>query len=177
VTFVVLFLLAVIWAIYLASWLKSRGEHRSVNSISSFNKHLSVLERTSPARQGVSAVPNRAPAGSVGYGPATYGMATYGMGRPPSVMTRSEARRRRRDVLFALGGAVLITLMLTVVLGGPFLWLQLLADALLVGYVVLLVRSQRLAVERRSKVRYLPPVGVGDMDPAYLVPQSASANY
>ena len=47
VTFVVLFLLAVIWAVYLASWIRSRSEHRSVNSISSFNKHLSVLERTS----------------------------------------------------------------------------------------------------------------------------------
>jgi hypothetical protein len=162
---VVLFLLAVVWAIYLASWLKNRGEHRSVNSISSFNKHLSVLERTSPARQGVvSRSQGSAPVG-------------YGLVRRPSVMTRSEARRRRRDVLFALAGAVLVTLMFTVVLGGPFVWLQLITDVLFVGYVVLLLRTQRLAVERRNKVRYLPPVGVGDMEPSYLVPQSASANY
>jgi hypothetical protein len=168
VTFVVLFLLAVIWAIYLASWLKSRGEHRSVNSISSFNKHLSVLERTSPARQGVSTGPSR---------PQSSAAVGYGLVRRPAVMTRNEARRRRRDVLFALGGAVLVTLMLTVVVGGSFVWLQLLADVLFAGYVVLLLHTQRLAVERRNKVRYLPPVAVGDMEPSYLVPQSASANY
>ena len=46
----VLFLLAVVWAIYIASWARSRTEHRSVNSISSFTKHLSVLERTTPGR-------------------------------------------------------------------------------------------------------------------------------
>jgi hypothetical protein len=172
---VVLFLLAVVWAIYLASWLKNRGEHRSVNSISSFNKHLSVLERTSPARQGVPSVASRGPASSSVLG--GYPQVSHGLGRPPSVMTRSEARRRRRDVLFALGGAVLVTLMLTVVVGGPFVWVQLLADALLVGYVVLLLRTQRLAVERRSKVRYLAPVTVGEVEPAYLVPRSASANY
>jgi hypothetical protein len=169
VTFVVLFLLAVVWAIYLASWLKSRGEKRSVNSISSFNKHLSVLERTSPgARMGGGPMPRTSSFMPIG---------PYGAVRRPAVMTRSEARRRRRDVLFALGGAVLVTLMLTVVVGGVFVWAQLLADLLLLGYVGLLVHTQRLAVERRNKVRYLAPVGVGELDGPYLVPQSASANY
>lgn len=155
----VLFLLAVIWAVYLASWVRSRSEHRSVNSISSFNKHLSVLERTSPARVG--------PSGPVG--PAGV--------RRSAVMTRSEARRRRRDVLYVLGGAALVTLMLAVLLGGPFVWLQVLADVALLSYVVLLVQTQRLAAERRTKVRYLPPVGaVSDIESPYLVPR-ASANY
>jgi len=155
---VVLFLLAVIWAVYLASWIRSRSEHRSVNSISSFNKHLSVLERTSPARMG--------PGSSADFG--------Y---RRSAVMTRSEARRRRRDVLFLLGGVALVTLMLAVLLGGPFVWLQVLADVALLGYVGLLAHTQRLALERRSKVRYLPAVGaVGEIDSPYLVPR-ASANY
>jgi hypothetical protein len=130
-----------------------------VNSISSFNKHLSVLERTSPARLGPSG-----PTGPVGVRRAT-------------VMTRSEARRRRRDVLYVLGGAALVTLMLAVLLGGPFVWLQVLADVALLSYVVLLVQTQRLATERRNKVRYLSPVGaVTDLESPYLVPQ-ASANY
>jgi hypothetical protein len=173
VTFVVLFVLAVIWAVYLASWIRSRGEHRSVNSISSFNKHLSVLERTSPARQGAGR-------------PSTVG--TYGAAAPysgfgpvgprPSRMSRHEARRRRRDVLFALAGGALVTLMLAVVLGGPFVYLQLLADVLLVGYIGLLVHTQRLAADRRNKVRYLAPVApMTDVESPYLVPRSASANY
>jgi hypothetical protein len=171
VTFVVLFLLAVIWAVYLASWVRSRSEHRSVNSISSFNKHLSVLERTSPARQGVAG-PQRLGAqssGRPGYGPLVARRA---------VMTRSQARRRRRDVLFALAGVALVTLMLAVLLGGSFVYLQIAADILLLGYIGLLAHSQRLAVERRNKVRYLAPVGsMSEIESPYLVPRSASANY
>jgi hypothetical protein len=172
VTFVVLFLLAVIWAVYLASWIRSRTEHRSVNSISSFNKHLSVLERTSPARQGLATSPaNPMPSGYSG--PVGLGAVRRRAG-----MTLSEARRRRRDVLYTLGGVALVTLMLAVVVGGSFVWLHLLADVLLVGYVGLLVHTRRLATERRHKVRYLPPVGsMADIDAPYLVPQSASANY
>jgi len=91
---VVLFVLAVIWAVYLASWVRSRSERRSVNSISSFNKHLSVLERTSPARQtGTTAA--RSTVVYPGYGPVM---------RRPAAMSRGEARRRRRDVLFVLAG-------------------------------------------------------------------------
>jgi hypothetical protein len=171
VTFVVLFLLAVIWAVYLASWIRSRTEHRSVNSISSFNKHLSVLERTSPARQGLTASPTHRPT-------APYS-GPVGMGaiRRHAGMTLSEARRRRRDVLYTLGGVALVTLMLAVVVGGSFIWLHLFADALLLTYVGLLLYGQRLASERRNKVRYLPPMGaVADLDTPYLVPQSASAN-
>jgi hypothetical protein len=172
VTFVVLFLLAVIWAVYLASWIRSRSEHRSVNSISSFNKHLSVLERTSPGRNGQPSGPRASHAPVLGYGPVGLGA------RRALTMTRSEARRRRRDVLFALGGAALVTLMLAVVVGGPLVWLHLLVDVLLVGYLALLAHTQRLAVERRSKVRYLPQVGtMAELEPTFLVPQSASANY
>lgn len=166
----VLFLLAVLWAVYLASWFRGRSE-RSVNSISSFNKHLSVLERTSPARHGLPAVQTRSSRATVtplyGTGPVVIRRAT---------MTLSEARRRRRDVLFVLGGVALVTLMLAVVAGGIFVWLQVLADALLLAYVGLLVRTQQLATERRTKVRYLTsPMGVAP-EPGYYLPRSASAN-
>ena len=164
----VLFVLAVIWALYLASWVRTRSEHRSVNSISSFNKHLSVLERTSPARQGPS-VASRSSVAYPGYGP---------MVRRPAQMTKGEARRRRRDVLFALAGVALVTLMLAVLMGGPFVYLQLLADVALVGYLGLLAHTQRLAADRRNKVRYIAPVGsMHEIESPYLVPQSASANY
>ena len=168
----VLFILAVVWAVYLASWFRSRTEHRRVNSISSFNRHLSVLERTSPARHGISAVA-RSPRPPSIYGP----VRTAGPG-----MTLTDARRRRRDVLYALTGVALVGLVLAVTLGGPFVVLCVLAVALLAGYVVALVRAQQLAQERRAKVRYLRqtdfagdrPVDAGhDEYPAYLLSSSA----
>lgn len=154
--FVVLLILGVAWAAYVFSWLKSRNETRSVNSISSFNKHLSTLERTSPATAGYYQVGRQ---------------GTYVSGAPT---TLSAARRRRRDVLFATGGATIVTLMLTVVVGGAFVYLFLLSAALLGGYVALLVRSQHLATERRSKVLYLPTDPMVDQyDDGYALSGSA----
>lgn len=167
----VLFILALVWAIYLLSWFRSRLGHRSVNSISSFNRHLSVLERTSPARHGISAVGRPVRPASI-YGPA----------RAAPVMTVADARRRRRDVLYGLTGLALVALVLAVTLGGPFVVLCSLAVVLLAGYVVALVRAQHLAQERRAKVRYLRQSGLGatptavdadDQYPAYLVSSSA----
>lgn len=165
----VLFVLAVVWAIYLAMWLRNRGLRRNVNSISSFNKHLSTLERTSPARYGMSALPHR-PGGSVG---------RYGYVGNSLAMSRSQARRRRRDVLYVLGGLVALTLVLAVVFGGTFfIGLQLLADVAFVGYLGMLVRAQRIAQERRTKVHFINPMAtqVPAGEVAYLQPASATAN-
>lgn len=140
----VLFILAVVWAVYLFSWVRSRAETRSVNSISSFNKHLSVLERTSPARTPISG------------GPVT---RMDGRISPPAngaPRTLDSARRRRRDVLFILVGTSLVTLLLAAVAGGFFIALFVLSAGLTAAYVALLVRAQRLAIERRTKVVYLP---------------------
>lgn len=170
----VLFILALVWAIYLVSWFRSRAGHRSVNSISSFNRHLSVLERTSPARHGISAVgrPDRP-------------TSIHGPVRASPVMTVADARRRRRDVLYGLTGLTLVALVLTVTLGGPFVLLLAVTIVLLAGYVAALVRAQHLAQERRAKVRYLRQSGLGagpaatpaasgdDQYPAYLASGSA----
>jgi hypothetical protein len=158
VTFVILFILAVLWACYLFSWLRSRSEQRSVNSISSFSKHLSVLERTSPVNQGFS---------TACVEPANPRIAAplHPIGpvrrRPAIHMSLGEARRRRRDVLFALGLAALGTLLLALVAGGLLWYLQLLVDVALLGYVVLLARAQRIGAERQAKVRYLPSAARG----------------
>jgi hypothetical protein len=162
VTFVVLFILAVAWAIYLVNWARSRSEHRSVNSISSFNKHLSVLERTSPGR---GAAPTRIA------GPAPQ-RSTASLARPAfaptpyrrsAAMTRSQVRERRKNVLMGLAGAVMVTLVLAIGVGGPTIYLNLIADALLAAYVVVLVQMRRLAEERYAKVRYLQPT-IDEMD-------------
>ena len=135
----VLIILVLIWAaVLLPPYLQNRSESRPADSISSFQKQLSVLERRS---------------NTIGGGVARIGTApSYPLAR----MTRSEARRRRRDVLFTLAGAAGLTFLMAVLLGGSVWMLQLLCDVLLAGYVVLLVQTTQRAVERDLKVRYLP---------------------
>lgn len=72
---------------------------------------------------------------------------------------RARAYRRRRQVMALLLISVAVTLAWALVLGFPGLWLAHgVADALLVGYVTLLVRLRRRSTERADKVRYLAPI-------------------
>jgi hypothetical protein len=72
---------------------------------------------------------------------------------------RARAYRRRRQVMALLLITVAVTLAWALVLGYPGLWVaQVVADALLVGYVTLLVRLRRRSTERADKVRYLAPI-------------------
>lgn len=162
----VLFILAVLWAGVGLSWLRSRTENRSVNSIYSFSNHLTVLARTSPARRGLDVVEDRS-TNRLGGLPTLY-RSTY-LHRSQPVMTLAQARRRRRDVLFGLMAGSALFLLLAVALGGVFVFLGLVSLALLGAYVALLVRAQRIAEERRAKVRYLPQMStVSSSEPALL---------
>lgn len=78
------------------------------------------------------------------------------------------ARKRRRDVLHTLMGFAGITLVATVALGGPMLYVQLLADAALIGYLYLLVRRRKATAEREMKVAFLPHGGNGASATALL---------
>jgi hypothetical protein len=78
------------------------------------------------------------------------------------------ARQRRRDVLHALMGFAGITLVAAVALGGPMLYVQLLADAALITYVYLLVRRRKATAEREIKVAFLPHGGNGASATALL---------
>jgi hypothetical protein len=71
-------------------------------------------------------------------------------------MRRAEARKRRRDVLVTLVSAAATTLGMALLLDGPVWVLHLAVDALLLGYVALLLQQQQRTIERESKVRYLP---------------------
>ncbi|MCU0310554.1 MAG: hypothetical protein MUE36_06395 [Acidimicrobiales bacterium] len=142
----VLVILAVVWALYLASWLRSRTETRRVDSISSFNRHLSVLERTTPggmARHDLGAARAR-----VGLAPSTGGDVV----RRPVL---SPAKKRRKDILTGLMVAVGTTAVAALVMGGVFRLLFVLAAVLLGAYVALLVQTQKRMREQREKVRYL----------------------
>ncbi|HEX4865029.1 MAG TPA: hypothetical protein VFV02_13230, partial [Acidimicrobiales bacterium] len=48
-TTVVLLVLAIIWGVLLVSWLRSRTEGTFSDSVGTFRRHLSVLERAAPS--------------------------------------------------------------------------------------------------------------------------------
>jgi len=156
VTFVVLLILAVVWALYLASWMRSRAHVRSRNSISSFNQHLSVLERARPAGLGDHAVPSIANRSTAirPHDPLVRPPQVNGILSGPPITVR-DARRRRRDVLLLLVGLAAPTIGLYLAVGGITIYLAALTSGALLGYVFLLLRTQSLAAERREKVRYL----------------------
>jgi hypothetical protein len=196
-TFVVLIILAVVWALYLASWFHSRtrGRRRSSNSIASFNKHLSVLERTRPYEAPVPGRPLRAVptpaarAAAVGAASTVTALAASRPGQAPSrrraavrssgaPRTVADAQRRRREVLAVLAGLNLIALAAAMALGGiGFVALGITAT-LVVVYLFLLAQAQQLAIERREKVHYLHDDDryddVVDLRDAALLSQSAT---
>jgi hypothetical protein len=166
----VLFILAVIWAaVLLPPYLQNRSESRPADSISSFQRQLSVLQR----RSGTAS-----PQGSLSSGPSPRAARAAGISRSlspePFRMTRAAARKRRRDVLFTLVAAALLTFPLAVIMGGPVWGLQVLCDLLLVAYVLLLIQSQQRAAEQEMKVRYLAGRDAPTPEPALALRRSGS---
>jgi hypothetical protein len=143
VTFVVLFILAVVWAVYLVSWIRSRTEHRRVNSISSFSNHLSILERSQPKSRSMAPVAS----GST----ALRGGAYFAPHRPKL----SQQKKRRRDILFGLLAATGVTALGAFFLGGIFTVLFVLSFLLTAAFVTLLASAQKRSIERRTKVHYI----------------------
>ena len=159
----VLLILAVIWAaVLIPPMLRGRAERRPADSITNFHQQLAVLRRAGPRG-------NRASNWSPARGGTPHRHVSFvdsGAPRPPvhpafmgarSAVARRNARRRRRDVLMALLVAAGSTFVLGAIPGLRFLWVvHAAADALLIGYVALLVRQRNLALERDLKVRLLP---------------------
>jgi hypothetical protein len=166
----VLFILAVIWAaVLLPPYLQNRSQSRPADSISSFQRQLSVLER----RAGTATPTSAAPAGGSFRAARAAGIA--GSPSPASFrLTRSAAKRRRRDVLFTLAAAALLTFPLAVIMGGPVWGLQILCDLLLAGFVLLLIQSQQRAAEHETKVRYLSRGQANTPEPALALRRSGS---
>jgi hypothetical protein len=146
----VLLILAVLWAAVLIPPLfKARTERRHGDSIGDFTHKLGVIGRTGGFTARRAAPPNpMSIAGTTGAPRPRIGVAPTGM---------TAAQRRRRDVLVGLLAAVAVTVVAALVTGSTMMWVvQFGVDALLVTYVVLLVRMRSLATEQRVKVRYLP---------------------
>jgi hypothetical protein len=148
----VLILLAIVWAIVLVPPLvRNRADLRPGSSVSSFRQDLAVIGRTTPTS-------SLRPPSLPGVGPSAP-VAGPGAPLPGTPSGRSAARKRRRDVLFTLGGVAGFTFLLALAFGGPMLLLHLVVDMALAGYVYLLVQMRKLAEEQAVKVRYLaaPP--------------------
>jgi hypothetical protein len=151
VTTLVFLGLAVVWAIVLLPELarKVAGSRHS-DTIRSFNQQLSVLDRGGRGAARSNVIDLRART-SRGTSPSAASPA-----RPVPM----SVRKRRQEVLTALGAAAVLTLVCTVAFGGTFfLLLHLLADVLLVTYLVLLaqVNQARAAAPSAPRRRAAAP--------------------
>jgi nitrate reductase NapE component len=157
-TVLVLVILALIWAaVLLPPYLQNRRETRPGDSIATFRTQLSVLERTTPGGRSGSLA--RLDVGRYD-APRYVPPAARRRSVTPSqaAMRRAEVRRRRRDVFLTLLGAVAVTLVLAVALGGTTVWMvQLVVDVAFAGYVLMLVSIQQQAMQAEEKVRYIRP--------------------
>lgn len=170
----VLLILVVIWAVVLIPpWLQSRRESRPGDSIATFRQQLNVLERTAPGQH----IP-----GQYGVGATVVGFAARRPSTRPGPartrvepLRRSDVRRRRREVFLTLLGAVGLTFVSALLVGGPVWALHLATVMLLAGYVGMLVRLQQQAAERRAKVRYMPRAqGIRPAEGTLLLHRSGS---
>lgn len=153
----VLLVLAGIWLVVIAVPLvRARTEGTLGDSIGSFRRHLSVLERAAPmtvAPANRMHLPRSHAAGVIG----PYRPPAATVGRVPSGRRRQQAQRRRRDVLMGLVVAMAGSALLAMIPGLSIMWLvNVVVDILFVGYVALLVRMRNVAAEREMKLTFLP---------------------
>ncbi len=137
----VLIILAMVWAAVLVPPLvRNRRDARPDNSVVSFRAQLSTLERAMPGT-------------SLRSTPHAASLAAVRMG-----MNRSDAKRRRREILVGLLGASVLTFLLLLAVGGPVATAAFLFSATGLGaYVFALRQLQLRSMERVAKVRTLAP--------------------
>jgi hypothetical protein len=170
-TTVVLLVLAGIWAVVLLTPLvRARADGALGDSIGSFRRHLSVLERAAPTTVSpanrlrippaqVAIPPYRPPASPMRRpAPASRRVPSgYPYAVSPAGLRRRQAQRRRRDVLFALVAGMAGSLLLAFIPGlSVMMWVHILMDVLFVSYVALLIRMRNVAAEREMKLTFLP---------------------
>ena len=155
----VLLVLAGIWAaVIIAPMVRARVEGTPADSIGSFRRQLSVLERTAPS---VVHPANRLRVPSAAaIPPYRPQVARPHLPLVPSsnaALRRQQIRRRRRDVFFALVTGTAGSLLLGLLPGlRVMLFVFPAFVVLLASYVGLLIRLRNLAAEREMKLRFLP---------------------
>ena len=173
----VIVILGLIWGfVLIPPYLQTRRESRPGDSIASFRQQLSVLERTTPGHRSSNLA--RLDVGryeAPRYDPRS-NVAQLAGRRPPArrpapsqaAMRRAEIRRRRRDVFVTLLGAVGVSFLLAVALGGSVWMLHLVVDVAFVAYVAMLVSIQQQSTEKELKVRHMPPTAARRPAPPQL---------
>lgn len=188
----VLLALALVWGALLVTWLRSRAQDGGfADPVGTFNRHLRVLERTAPSRY-EAANRRQGPRSTPVIGPYRHSPPVPGMAPVPgarlagprgnAALRRSQTQKRRRDVFFALLAGVIGSLVLAIIPGlHAMVYVQILFDLLMAGYVALLVRMRNLAAEREMKLSYLSTnrrrparagvyAGEGEVEVAYGAP-------
>ena len=160
-----LLMLGGIWAIVLiVPFVRARTDGNLGDSIGTFSRHLSVLERAAPTsvnpanrlRLPVSPAvipPYRPPTASgsgrgrqSGFGPMPSRRPNAPYLTSATVHRRRQAQKRRRDVLFALVAGMAGSLLLSMVHGlGVMIAVHVVFDLLFLGYIALLVRMRNLS--------------------------------
>ena len=148
--FVVLIVLAALWAVVLVPPLLRARTSRSNDSIGDFNYKLGVLSRTNglARRRGGRLLPVLSSPSPVFASPSTMG---------PRLTPSQRAAKRRRDITLGLTVAAALTLAIATFAQSTSVWLlQGVTDVLLVGYLGLLAWARSLQLDRSATVRYLP---------------------
>lgn len=136
-TIVVLLALAGIWtAVLLPPYLQKRRATHPSSSVVDFHQQLAVLQRTGRALHGAPLHTGYAPRPSVSR--ANYGPTM----RPRPPAPRPDVMSRRRDAFMTMLVAAGLSLLLALIFGGGLWVLHLAIDAVLLGYVALLVQAQ-----------------------------------
>jgi len=154
----IIVILVLLWvAVLVPEWMRSRGIGRR-GAIGDYTSKLGALARTGPSQPGRVPMNTVTMHSSVPRGVNRGARAISAVSGPlPGRIGPTPAQRRRRDVLAVLGITVVVTLLAAVFTGSTMVWvLQIVADVLLVAYLVLMTRMRSLATERRGKVHYLP---------------------
>lgn len=169
VEFVVLVLLGVIWAGVLAHWVKTRKANTGI-SIGNYSRRLAVLDRSERG----AVVPLRpASRGASAFGAAVGGTtAHHPVGAANGRVSSGVARQRRRRVLIALGAAAFVTLVLALSAGGMWVMVHLLVDAMLLGFVLLVVQYHRAIEEHQIRARPAHRPAMGATGPGELLRQA-----
>jgi hypothetical protein len=164
--FVVLIVLAALWAVVLVPPLLRARTSRSNDSIGDFNYRLGVLSRTNGngRRRGPRHRPARpvlSPPVSSVVGPAASPLGAYA---GPRMSASQRTAKRRRDITLGLAVAAALTLAFAVLANSTSVWaLHGLVDVMFVGYLGLLAWARSLSMQPRGSsivrpagnVRYL----------------------
>ena len=148
----ILLVLVGLWAAVLVpDLIKRSSAARNRDTVGTFNRHMSSLQRTPPVTGGRQ---NRSPFQRSSSLPQLGQTRRRGEGQLGALpddfvrMTKTQAQRRRQDVLSTLGAAALITFLGAISFGGAFTAINVVVDVAFALYVAAL-----LSVTRRKKVQ------------------------